>query len=71
MTLLRRPSAQSRILDLTRQLAEEYDRVPLPTVSEAVRRAADGIDLSDHAATISVALVEMGARRELSGRQRP
>lgn len=70
MTLLRRPSAASRILDLTRELAEEYDSVPLPAVSETVRRAAGVIDLSDRDAAVSVAVVERRARHELSDQQR-
>jgi hypothetical protein len=36
---LRRPTPSSLVLDLTKQLAEEYDSIPLPAVSRVVRDA--------------------------------
>jgi hypothetical protein len=36
---LRRPTPRSLVLDLTKQLAEDYDSIPLPTVTRVVRDA--------------------------------
>jgi hypothetical protein len=68
---LRRCTPARRILELTRQLAEDYDCVPLPEVSRVVRQAAaaaaaprdsGGSDLNSVAV---VQLVEQNARGEL------
>lgn len=40
MAELPRPTPESRVLELTRQLAEDYHSIPLPEVGRVVRDAA-------------------------------
>ena len=39
MPVARRPKPLTLVLDLTRNLAEEFDTVPIPTVTKVVREA--------------------------------
>ena len=61
---MRRASAATRVIDLTRQLAEDYSSVPLPEVSRAVREATQGADLAAPAGT-TLDGIERRARRRL------
>ena len=65
MTVLHRTTAASRVPDLARQLAEDFHHVPLSTVSEAVTRATEGIDLGSRDPDGVLALVERRARHDL------
>jgi hypothetical protein len=61
----RRQSPGSRVLDLTRRLAEEYASVPLPAVRRAVRDAADLVGWAADGSAERLALLERLARVEL------
>jgi hypothetical protein len=61
----RRPPPGSRVLDLTRRLAEEYASVPLPAVRRAVRDAADLVGWAADGSAERLALLERLARVEL------
>jgi hypothetical protein len=65
VTTLRRASLGSRVLDLTRALAEEYPAVPLPAVRSAVREAAELVGWAADGTEETLALVERLARVEL------
>jgi hypothetical protein len=62
---IRRASARSRILDLTRRLAEEYASVPLPAVGSAVSDAAELVDWAADGSAETLVLLERLARVEL------
>jgi hypothetical protein len=64
---IHRKSAGSRVLDLTRRLAEEYDGVPLREVRRAVREAAELVAAARTDTAESLTLIERIARDELSG----
>jgi hypothetical protein len=63
MTMLRRPTPESRMIDLVKALAEDFHTVALPVVSEAVREAASGVDLD---AVDSWPVIERQARHRLA-----
>jgi hypothetical protein len=72
MTTLRRSSASKRIRDLTQQLAEEYDSIPLAQVSRVVRdvaAAASALDVKEPSGAAAipalVAHIERLAREDL------
>ena len=41
---VRRTSSQARVLDLTRRLAEDFDTVPLPVVSQTMRDVVENLE---------------------------
>jgi hypothetical protein len=63
---LRRTSAESRVIALARELAEDYVTVPLPAVSEAVRSAAAVVDPVARDTETALQEIERNARRELA-----
>jgi hypothetical protein len=66
LTTIRRASPGSRVLDLTRRLAEEYAGVPLPEVRRAVRDAAELVAWAADGSPETLALLERLARVELA-----
>lgn len=71
MSTLSRLSPDARVLELTRQLAEDYHRVPLPEVSRIVREAAtvvmghDDWSGTNEGLPALVAVIEEVARADL------
>lgn len=63
------------VLDLTRRLAEEFDSVPLPMVTRAVKGAAQAValfgeDLRDSIHTVEqIAREDLAALRDVAGEQ--
>ena len=53
------------VLDLARRLAEEFDTVPLPMVSRAVKAAAEATVLFGEDIEASLSTVERIAREDL------
>jgi hypothetical protein len=53
------------VLELARRLAEEFDTVPLPMVSRAVRSAAAATELFGGDVADSLATIERIAREDL------
>jgi hypothetical protein len=60
-----RPNPLGLVLDLARRLAEEFDTVPLPMVSRAVKAAAEAATLFGEDIAASLATVERLAREDL------
>jgi hypothetical protein len=75
VTVVRRPNPLTLVLDLTRRLAEEFDIVPIPMVTRAVRSATEatrlfGDDISDSLDTIErIAREDLIAIREAADEQ--
>lgn len=63
--MLRRPDPLTLVVDLTRQLAEEFDTVPIRLVSTAVKSAADAVELFGNDIASSLETVERIAREDL------
>jgi hypothetical protein len=53
------------LTDLTRRLAEEFDDLPIPTVTTAVQSAADATELFGDKVPSSIATIERIAREDL------
>lgn len=60
-----RPTARDLVLDLARRLAEEFDSVPLPAVSRAVKTAAEAVRLFGEDVAGSLPTIERLAREDL------
>ena len=60
-----RPNPLALVLDLTRRLAEEFDSVPLPTVSRTVKAAAEAALLFGEEVASSLDTIERIAREDL------
>lgn len=60
-----RPRSVEPVLALARRLAEEFDTVPLPMVSRAVKSAAQATALFGDKATDSLPTIERIAREDL------
>jgi len=60
-----RSDAVSLVLDLARRLAEEFDTVPLPLVSRAVKAAAEAARMFGEDVSASLATIESIAREDL------
>jgi hypothetical protein len=60
-----RPKTLEPVLDLARRLAEEFDSVPLPMVSRAVKSAAQATALFGDTVADSLATIERIAREDL------
>jgi hypothetical protein len=65
LSAVRRPSPKALVVDLTRRLAEEFDAVPLPTVTRAVRGAAQAVTLFGEDIRDAMDTVEQIAREDL------
>ena len=61
-----RPNALALMLDLAKQLAEEFDTVPLAQVSRAVKAGADAARLFGEDITAALPTIELLAREDLS-----
>lgn len=55
-----------RVLDLARRLAEEFDAVPLPSVSRAVRAATDAAVMVGEDVVAALPAIERIARESLA-----
>jgi hypothetical protein len=60
-----RPSSPTLVLDLARRLAEEFDSVPLPMVSRAVKAATEAARLFGEDVASALATIEQLAREDL------
>jgi hypothetical protein len=65
VSVVRRPNPLALVLDLTRQLAEEFDSVPIPMVTRTVRSAAEAAQLFGEDISSSLATIERIAREDL------
>ena len=65
MTAVRRPNPRALLTDLTRRLAEEFDNVPIPTVTTAVQSAAAATELFGDDVASSIETIERIAREDL------
>ena len=65
MSAVRRPNPLTLVLDLTRRLAEEFDSVPIPMVTRAVRSAAGASQLFGEDLAASLETIERIAREDL------
>jgi hypothetical protein len=65
VSVVRRPDPVALVLDLTRQLAEEFDSVPIPMVTRAVRAAAEAAGLFGEDIASSPETIERIAREDL------
>jgi len=70
VTVVRPPNPLARVLDLTRRLAEEFDTVPIPMVTHAVRSAAEAAQLFGDDIARSIDTVERIAREDLEAVRR-
>lgn len=62
---VRRPNPRALLLDVTRRLAEEFDTLPIPTVTTAVQSAAGATELFGDDVASSIATIERIAREDL------
>ena len=65
MSGVQRPNSLTLVVDLTRRLAEEFDTLPIPTVTTAVRSAANAATLFGSGVAGSLELIEKIAREDL------
>lgn len=65
MSAVRRPNSRTLLLDLTRRLAEEFDTLPIPTVTAAVQSAAGATALFGDDVASSLDTIERIAREDL------
>lgn len=65
MSGVRRPNPLALVLELTRELAEEFDTVPLPMVTRAVRSAAAAAQLFGEPIAEALTTIERIARADL------
>jgi hypothetical protein len=66
VTVVRRANPLSLVLDLTRRLAEEFDSVPIPMVTRAVRSATEAAQLFGDDIADSLETIERIAREDLT-----
>ena len=66
MPAVRRPNPRGLLLDLTRRLAEEFDTLPIPTVTTAVQSAATATELFGDDVVSSIDTIERIAREDLT-----
>lgn len=64
--VVRRPDARKFVLDLTRQLAEEFDSISIPLVTSAVKSAVNAVTLFGDDVVASIDTVERIAREDLA-----
>ena len=60
-----RPNSLAPVLDLARNLAEEFETVPLPMVSRAVKSAVQATSLFGDSIAESLPTIERIAREDL------
>jgi hypothetical protein len=65
VTAVRRPNSRALLLDLTRRLAEDYDALPISTVTTAVRSAVAATALFGDDVASSIETIERIAREDL------
>ena len=65
MTAVRRPNPRALLLELTRRLAEEFNTLPVPTVTAAVQAGADATALFGDKVASSLETIEQIAREDL------
>ncbi len=63
--MVRRPDPSKLVLDLTRQLAEEYDQIAIPLVTTAVNSAVGAVTLFGDEIADSLDTIERLAREDL------
>jgi len=66
LTVVRRPNPLALVLDLTRQLAEEFDSVPIPMVTRTVRSATEAAQLFGEDIAASLDTIERISREDLA-----
>lgn len=64
--MVRRPDPSKLVLDLTRQLAEEFDSIAIPLVTTAVNAAVGAVTLFGDEVSDSLDTVERIAREDLT-----
>ena len=64
--MVRRPDPRKLVLDLTRQLAEEFDSLSIPLVTTAVNAAVNAVTLFGDDIVESMDTVERIAREDLT-----
>lgn len=65
MPAVRRPSPRAMLIDLSRSLAEEFDSLPIPTVTAAVQSAAAATELFGDDVSTSIDTIAQIAREDL------
>jgi hypothetical protein len=65
VSAVRRPNSRTMLLDLTRRLAEEFETLPIPTVTGAVQSAANATALFGDNVAESLDTIEQIAREDL------
>jgi hypothetical protein len=65
VTGVRRPNSRALLIDLSRRLAEEFDVLPIPTVTAAVQAAAAATELFGDDVASSIDTIERIAREDL------
>ena len=65
MSAVRRPNSRTLLLDLTRRLAEEFQSLPIPTVTAAVQSAVNATELFGDNVVESIDTIERIAREDL------
>jgi len=63
---VRRPNPRALLLELTRRLAEEFDTLPIPTVTAAVQSAVGATELFGDEVVESIETIERIAREDLA-----
>jgi hypothetical protein len=66
VSVVRRPNPLALVLDLTRRLAEEFDSVPIPMVTQTVRSATEAARLFGEDVADSLDTIERIAREDLA-----
>jgi len=65
VTAVQRPNSRALLIDLTRRLAEEFDTLPIPTVTTAVQSATAATQLFGDNVASSIDTIERIAREDL------
>lgn len=65
MSAVGRPNPRSLLLDLTRRLAEEFNELPIPTVTTAVQSAVSATALFGDGVAASIETIEQISREDL------
>ncbi|HEU5034619.1 MAG TPA: hypothetical protein VFT62_07680 [Mycobacteriales bacterium] len=65
MPAVRRSNPRALVFELTRRLAEEYDTVPISSVTSAVRSAVSATELFGNDIAASLDVIEQLAREDL------
>jgi len=65
VSAVRRTNSRTLLLDLTRRLAEEFESLPIPTVTSAVQSAVNATELFGDHVVESIDTIERIAREDL------